>query len=178
MHHLYCTEQTCEVLWRRERQRRMLRSVDALEKISARPDPTGGQVASATPLGYRVLELLGSSGLDDHLGGWVNDGDIRTCTVHRVSFSPAICRNTKYSESSVPNERTGITEAAVPVGTQSIPRATLRVSYYVIVGARILLTSVPNERTEVYVYAPSFYTTSSLPHCPRMDAYASPQNIT
>ena len=55
----------------------------------------------------------------------------------------------KYFKSSVPNERTDITEVAVPVGRRSILRATLHISYYVIIGAWILLTSVPNERTEV-----------------------------
>jgi hypothetical protein len=42
--------------WRRERQRRMLRSVEALgkDKCPARSD----QWASATPLGYRVLDSL------------------------------------------------------------------------------------------------------------------------
>ena len=76
----------------------MLRSIDALgkDKCPARSDRWAR-------LCYSVLELLGSSGLDDRLGGWVNDGDIRTCTVRRVSFSPAIFTNRGMISFDVPN---------------------------------------------------------------------------
>ena len=66
--------------WRRERQRRMLRSVEALgkDKCPARSD----QWASATPLGNRVLDSL-------ELLATVIYG----LTLYAVSFIPAILAN-------------------------------------------------------------------------------------
>ena len=71
--------------WRRERQRRMLRSVEALgkDKCPARSD----QWASATPLGNRVLDSL-------ELLATVIYG----LTLYAVSFIPAILANYGISD--------------------------------------------------------------------------------